>query len=102
MEKAFEIIEVANKTGKLRRGCNEVTKALEQGKAKFVAAAEDTSPKEIIMHLPILAKEKGVPCVMVEKKEELGAAAGLSIGTAAVVVIEAGEAKDLIKNFKSE
>lgn len=100
MEKAFEIIELANKTGKLKRGCNEVTKALEQGKAKFVVAAEDTQPKEIIMHLPILAKEKGVACVMVAKKEELGAASGLPLGTAAVVVIEEGDAKDLIKNFK--
>ena len=99
MEKAFEIIELANKTGKVRRGCNEVTKALEQGKAKFVVAAQDTSPKEIIMHLPLLAKEKGVPCVMVEKKEELGAASGIPLGTAAVAVIEAGDAKDLIKNF---
>lgn len=99
MEKAFEIIEVANKTGKIKRGCNEVTKALEQGKAKFVVAAEDTSPKEIIMHLPILAKEKGVKCVMVPKKEELGAAAGLPLGTAAVAVINEGEAKSLIKSF---
>lgn len=99
MEKAFEIIEVANKTGTIKRGCNEVTKALEQGKAKFVAVAEDTSPKEIIMHLPILAKEKGVKFVMVPKKEELGAAAGLPIGTAAVVVLNEGEAKSLIKNF---
>jgi large subunit ribosomal protein L7Ae len=99
MEKAFEIIEVANKTGSIKRGCNEVTKALEQGKAKFVAAAEDTSPKEIIMHLPILAKEKGVKFVMVPKKEELGAAAGLPVGTAAVVVLNEGEAKSLIKAF---
>lgn len=98
MEKAFEIIEVANKTGKIKRGCNEVTKALEQGKAKFVAVAEDTNPKEIIMHLPILAKEKGVKCVMVPKKEELGAASGLPVGTAAVVVLKEGEAKELIKS----
>lgn len=100
MEKAFEIIEVANKTGSIKRGCNEVTKAIEQGKAKFVAAAEDTSPKEIIMHLPILAKEKGVKCVMVASKEELGAAAGLPLGTAAVAVINEGEAKSLIKAFE--
>lgn len=102
MEKVFEIIEVANKTGKIKKGCNEVTKALEQGKAKFVAAASDVSPKEIIMHLPLLAKEKGVKFAMVEKKEELGAAAGIPIGTAAVVVLQEGEAKELIKVFKVE
>ena len=49
------------------------------------------------MHLPLLAKEKGVPCVNVNSKEELGAAAGLDVGTSAVAIIEAGESKNLIK-----
>lgn len=98
-EKVFEIIEVAKKTGKLKKGCNEVTKALERGEAKLVAVATDTTPKEIIMHLPLLAKEKGVKYVEVEKKEELGAAAGLPLGTAAIAVTDAGEASELIKHL---
>lgn len=98
-EQALEIIELARKTGKIRRGTNEVTKVIEKGKAKFVVAAGDVQPKEIIMHLPILAKEKGVPYAEVGKKLELGAAAGIPVGTAAVVVVEEGNAKDLIKNF---
>jgi len=52
MSDALEIIEVARKTGKIRRGCNEVTKLLEKGEAKFVVVAKDVTPKEIIMHLP--------------------------------------------------
>lgn len=99
-EQALEIIEVAKKTGKLKKGSNEVTKAIESGKAKFVAYAADTNPKEIIMHLPLLAKEKGIKCAEIAKKEELGAAAGLPVGTAAVAVMNEGEAKELIKNFK--
>ncbi|MBR9700934.1 50S ribosomal protein L7ae [Candidatus Woesearchaeota archaeon] len=97
-EQAFEIIELARKTGKIKKGCNEVTKVLEKGQAKFVAYAEDTQPKEIVMHLPLLSKEKGVKCIAVSKKDELGAAAGLPLGTAAVAVVEEGNAKDLIKN----
>lgn len=95
-DKAYEAIEVANSTGKIRKGSNEVTKALEKGKAKLVVVAKDTSPPEIIMHLPILAKEKKVPCVEVPSKEELGAAAGLSLGTAAVAIVQEGESKKII------
>jgi len=98
-DNALEIIELAKKSGKIRKGCNEVTKVIEKGEAKFVVYAKDVTPKEIIMHLPLLCKEKGIKCSEVERKEELGAAAGLPVGTAAVAVIAEGDAKDLIKNF---
>jgi len=101
-EKALEIIELARKTGSLKRGTNEVTKAIERSKAAFVVIAGDVSPKEIVMHLPMLAKEKGIPCVEVPSREDLGAAAGLTVPTVAIAVIDAGEAKELIKEFKSE
>ena len=100
VEKAYEAIEVARATGKIRKGSNEVTKALERGVAKFVAYAKDVDPKEIVMHIPLLAKEKGVPCVEVNKKEELGAAAGVPVGTAAVAIIEEGDAKNIIKELQ--
>ncbi|MBR9700230.1 50S ribosomal protein L7ae [Candidatus Woesearchaeota archaeon] len=96
MVDVLEIIEVAKATGKIKKGSNEVTKAIEKGKAKFVAFAKDTDPKEVIMHIPLLCKEKGIPCHEVETKEELGAASGIEVGTAAVAVIEEGEAKKLM------
>jgi large subunit ribosomal protein L7Ae len=99
MDNAFEIIEVARKTGKIKKGCNEVTKLIEKGEAKFVCIAKDVTPREIVMHLPILCKEKGVKYAEVDKKEELGAAAGLPVGTAAVAVTVEGDAKELIKHF---
>jgi large subunit ribosomal protein L7Ae len=101
-ESVFEIIEVAKKTGKLKKGCNEVTKALEKGQAKLVVVAKDTQPKEIIMHLPLLSKEKGVKYVEVEKKEELGAAAGLPLGTAAIAVVDLGEAAEMLKHLGTD
>lgn len=101
-EHALEIVELARKTGKICRGANEVTKVLEKGKAKFVVVAADTQPKEIVMHLPLLAKEKGIKYAEVEKKSELGAAAGLPLGTTAIAVMEEGNSKDLIKNFSEE
>ncbi|MFP4523153.1 MAG: ribosomal L7Ae/L30e/S12e/Gadd45 family protein [Candidatus Woesearchaeota archaeon] len=101
-DKAYEIVEIAKKTGSLKKGTNEVTKAIERGKAQFVAVAQDVSPKEIIMHIPILAKEKGIPCVQVPSREELGVAAGLGVSAVAVAVTDSGDAKDEIKSFAVE
>lgn len=98
-EKAIEIIEIAKNSGKIKKGVNEVTKALERGNAKFVAYAKDTQPQEIIMHLPVLAKEKGIKCAEVPSKEELGAAAGLTLPTAAVAIVKEGDAASLIEEF---
>ena len=98
-EKGYQAVELANKSGKIKKGVNEVTKVVEKGLAKLVLYAGDVSPKEIVMHLPMICKEKKVPCIEVPSRTELGAAAGLPVGTVAVVVVEAGEAKDLIKEF---
>jgi large subunit ribosomal protein L7Ae len=98
-EKAYEAIELARKTGKIIKGTNEVTKAIEKDKAKLVIYAKDITPPEIIMHLPLLAKEKGIPCIEVPSKDELGAAAGLKLGTASVAIVNPGDAKDLVKEL---
>ena len=98
-EKAYETIELAKTTGKITKGTNEVTKSIERGTAKLVVYAKDVSPPEVTMHIPLLCKEKGIPCVEVPSKEELGAAAGLQVGTSAVAVSEPGEASGMVKEF---
>ena len=102
VDKAYEAVELARKSGKLKKGTNEVTKAIERGNAKLVLIAQDTNPKEIIMHLPALCEEKGIPFVPVPKKEELGETAGLTIPTAAIAIIQEGEAKQVIKELISK
>ena len=96
--KGYEIVEIARKSGKIKKGTNEVTKLLVRGHAVAVVYASDVNPKEIVMHLPLLAKDKGIPSFEVPSKEELGAAAGLTKPTAAVAIIEAGDAKGLLKD----
>ena len=96
-DKGYEIVEIARKSGKIKKGTNEATKMVERGTAKAIVYALDVTPKEIIMHIPLLAKEKGIPCFEVASKEELGAAAGLTKPTAAVAIVDAGDAKALIK-----
>ena len=98
--KALEAVEVAKNTGKIRKGVNEATKALERGTAKLVVYAKDVQPNELVMHLPLLAKEKGIPCVEVGSKEELGTAAGIGRPTSAVAVITEGDAKKVIEDLK--
>ena len=102
VDKVLEAIELSRKGGKLRKGANEVTKALERGQAKLVVVAKDVSPPEIVMHLPVLADEKGVLCVEVPRKEELGLAASIKVPTAAVAIVQEGEAKALIKELLAE
>ena len=101
-EKALQAVEQARVSGKIKKGTNEVTKSIERGTAKLVAIAKDVSPPEVLMHLPLLAKEKSIPLVQVEKKEELGAAAGLSVATAAVAVTQEGDAKHIIKEIAGQ
>lgn len=88
----YEIVETARKTGKVDKGTNEVTKAIERGQAKMVVVAEDVSPKEIIQHLSALCKEKGIPCESADSKKKLGIAAGINIPTASIAIIDAGKA----------
>lgn len=99
MVSVYELIEKARKTGKIEKGTNEVTKAIERGTAKLVAYGADVEPKEIIQHIPIIAKEKGIPCVEADKKDKLGIAVGLSVACASVVIINAGDAEKDLAGF---
>jgi len=99
VEKAYQAVEAAKKTGKIKKGTNEVTKEIERGNAKLVLVAKDTNPKEVIMHLPVLCEEKGIPCAVVNSREELGTAAGLTVSTSAVAITKEGDAAKLIKEL---
>ena len=101
-EKVYEAIELAKRSGKIKKGTNEVTKCVEKGVAKLVVAAKDVNPQEIVMHLQPLCKEKGIPFTMVAKKDELGTAAGLTVGTSCVAIISEGDAKNLLSRLETE
>ena len=100
MVDTYQIIEKARRTGKIEKGTNEVTKAIERGTAKFVVYASDVDPKEIVQHIPILCKEKGILCKEVESRHKLGIAVGIPVASSSVVVIEAGEADKDIAGLK--
>ncbi len=97
--------KIRAKGGVIKKGINEVTKALERSQAKLVVYAADVSPKEIIMHIPLLAKDQNVPCVEVRTKLDLGKAVGMNVGSSAIAVVDAGEEahslEDLVGKIKS-
>ena len=97
--KAYEAVELAKKTGKIKKGINEVTKTIERGIAKLAVIATDVSPAEIILHIKPLCEEKGIPYTEVPSREELGAAAGLRVPTSAISIVKEGETKEMIKSL---
>jgi len=98
-DKVYEAVEGARDTGKLRKGTNESTKAIERKQAALVVIAEDVEPAEIVAHLPPLCDEKGIPYIYVPSKRELGAAAGINVGSAAITIAEAGRAAAAVKEI---
>ncbi len=97
--RVLQAVEQARSTGKIRIGTNEATKAVERGIAKLVIIAEDVQPKEVVMHLPPLCEEKKIPYARVKAKADLGRAAGIQVGTAAVAIVESGEARKIIDDI---
>src|SRR3972149_6627946 len=98
-DKALQILNEVRVQGRLRKGANEATKSVERGEAKLVVIAADVNPPEIIMHLPILCDEKNIPYVFVQSKAELGAVAGLPVGTASVTIANAGDVAKKLADF---
>jgi len=96
-EKALQVVQVAKDSGKLRKGTNESTKAVERALAILVLIAEDVDPPQVVAHIPILCEERKIPYLFVPSKLDLGRAAGIEVGCAAVTVLEAGEAAKSLK-----
>lgn len=94
--KVYELFEKARQTGKIRKGTNETTKAVDRGQAKLVAIALDVDPPEIVMHLPELCEEKGVKYVYVSSKQKLGQSCGINTQASTAAIIEPGEGKQLM------
>ena len=93
------LLEKVKKSGKVRIGANEATKAAERGVAKLIVIAEDVSPPEIVMHLPLICKEKNIPFSYVSTKKGLGQYVGIEVGTAAIAVLDEGETKKEFADF---
>jgi len=88
-------LELVSKSKKIRKGANEVTKAVERGIAKLVVIAKDVQPEEIVAHIPYLCEEKNIPYTYVSTKEDLGKAAGIEVPASSVAIVEEGDPEEL-------
>jgi large subunit ribosomal protein L7Ae len=92
----LEAIRVAAQTGKVRKGTNEATKAIERGISKLVVIAEDVEPPEVVAHLPLICEEQNAAYAFVPDKQELGKALGIDVTSAAAAILDAGDAQHII------
>ncbi len=92
----LEALRVASTSGKVKKGTNEATKAIERGTSKLIIIAEDVEPPEVVAHLPILCEEQGAAFVFVPTKQELGNSLGIEITSAAAAILDAGDAQHIV------
>ena len=92
----YEAIRVASETGKVKKGTNEATKAIERGNSQLIVIAEDVEPPEVVAHLPIICEEQKAHYAFVPSKQDLGSALGIEVTAAAAVILDAGDAQHII------
>jgi len=92
----LEAIRVAATSGKVRKGTNEATKAIERGTSKLIVIAEDVDPPEVVAHLPILCEEHNADYAFVPSKQELGKSLGIDITSAAAAILDSGDAEHIV------
>ena len=95
-----------SRDSKIRKGMNEVTKAIERNLAKLVVMAEDVSPPEILFHVPLLCDEKKIPYAYISTKKELGGAVRINVSSSAIAIENVGTGNDnvlssIIKNLEA-
>ena len=54
---------------------------------------------KIVAHIPVLADEKEIPYVYLPTKEQVGGAAGLTVGTASACIVDAGDAEAAVSEI---
>ena len=96
---AYEALQIAAKTGAVRKGTNETTKAIERAQAKLVIIAEDVDPPEVVAHLPLLCEERKIPYIFVSTREQIGKALGIDVPAAAASITKEGDATGLLKEI---
>lgn len=98
---AYEALQIAAETGKVRKGTNETTKSIERTQAKLVVIAEDVDPPEVVAHLPLICEERKIPYIFVPSKRKIGDAVNIEVPAAAACIVTEGEAKELMEEIIS-
>ncbi len=97
---ALDFVENSYRSGKIKKGTNEVVKSIERGEAKVVVIAEDVSPPEVVFYIPVLCEERKVPFTYVKNKSDLGLKVGIA-SAASIAVVDFGKNEDAYKDLIS-
>ena len=107
-DKVYELVQTVGKSGAIKKGSNEVTKAAERGNAKFIVLAEDVNPPELLAHIPMICDEKKIPYGYVPSQEFLAKEAGMPKGvkTASLALMDISKAaqenfNEILEQIKS-
>jgi len=85
-KRLYKCIKKAQKQKQLRKGVRETQKFIRKGEKGLVIFAGDTSPIEVICHLPFVCEEEDLPYCYTPSREDLGAACGSKRPTCMVMI----------------
>lgn len=88
----------SSKPFEVKYGINHISYLVEHGEAKLVVIAQDVSPIELVIWLPLLCKKMDVPFVIVKGKSLLGSIVNKKCATAlALTEVKPEDKHDLVK-----
>jgi len=101
-KKLYKLIKKAQKEKHLRKGVREVQKFVRKGEKGLVVLAGDTSPIDVICHMPVVCEDGDLPYCYTPSKEDLGAACGSRRPTCMVMIKKHSEYEDLFSEMQDE
>ncbi len=99
-KEVLDFVENSYRSGKIKKGTNEVVKSIERGEAKLVIISEDVSPPDVVFYLPTLCEERKVPYAYVKNKKDLGVKVGIA-SAASLSITDYGKNDDAYKSIIS-
>lgn len=101
-KKLYKVIKKAQKQKQLRKGVREVQKFVRKGEKGLIIFAGDTSPIEVICHMPAVCEETDIPYCYTPSKEDLGAACGSKRPTCMVMVKKHEDYEELYNELNGD
>ncbi len=100
-KETLDFVENSYRSGKIKKGTNEVVKSIDRGEAKLIVIAEDVSPADVVFYLPTLCDERKVPYTYVKNKNDLGIKVGIA-SAASIAIVDFGKNEDAYKTIITE
>jgi ribosomal protein L7Ae-like RNA K-turn-binding protein len=101
-KRIYKCIKKAQKQKQLRKGVREVQKFIRKGEKGLVVLAGDTSPIDVLSHMPVVCEEADIPYCYTPAKEDLGAACGSRRPTCMVMIKLDDDYEELYKECSEE